>query len=77
MMPVMDGWAFCDLRGKSRRLSEIPVVAISAMAISEANRPNGIDAFLAKPIDLENFAWLAVRMAGRTSLNDQPAGPLH
>jgi CheY-like chemotaxis protein len=68
MMPVMDGWAFCDSRGRSRTLSEIPVIAISAVEISESNRPAGVDAFLAKPIDMDKFAWLAVRMAGRKNL---------
>jgi CheY-like chemotaxis protein len=66
-MPVMDGWAFCDSRGKNRVLREIPVIAISAADMSEANRPAGVDAFLAKPIDVEKFAGLAARVAGRRS----------
>lgn len=65
MMPVMDGWAFCDRRQKDRELSEIPVIALSAAEIPVANRPAGIDAFLEKPIDLESFARLALRLAGR------------
>jgi len=77
MMPVMDGWAFCHRRGKSRFLREIPVVAISAADISESDRPNGVDAFLAKPIDVDKFAWLAVRMSGRKSLHARPIGLLH
>jgi len=64
-MPVMDGWAFCESRKKSRTLSEIPVIAISAAEISDANRPPGVDAFLPKPIDVELFARLAARIAGR------------
>ena len=64
-MPVMDGWQFCESREKSASLSEIPVIAISAAEISEANRPHGVDAFLAKPIDVEMFARLAARIAGR------------
>jgi CheY-like chemotaxis protein len=65
MMPVMDGWAFCDRRGSDQALREIPVIAISAVEISDANRPRGIDAFLTKPIDLQTFARLALRLAGR------------
>jgi CheY-like chemotaxis protein len=65
MMPVMDGWAFCDRRGRNQVLREIPVIAISAIEISDANRPDGIDAFLTKPIDLQIFARLALRLAGR------------
>jgi CheY-like chemotaxis protein len=65
MMPVMDGWAFCDNREKSPTLSEIPVIAISAVEVAESDRPAGIDAFLAKPIDMDSFARLAHRMARR------------
>jgi CheY-like chemotaxis protein len=77
MMPVMDGWAFCDSRAKSRALREIPVIVISAGEISESNRPAGVDAFLAKPIDVDSFAWLAVRMAGRKSCDARPIDRLH
>ena len=75
MMPVMDGWAFCHIREASKTLREIPVVAITAAPISASNKPVGIDAFLPKPIDVKNFAWLAVRMAGRKSFHD-PEGPV-
>lgn len=77
MMPVMDGWAFCETRRKSRTFSEVPVIAISADDISEASRPAGIDAFLAKPIDLDKFARLADRMAGRRSSRARPVNALH
>ena len=78
MMPVMDGWAFCDSRRKSSALRDIPVIAISAVDLSESNRPTDIDAFLAKPIDVDTFAGLAVRMAGFKSVRDQPTiGRLH
>jgi CheY-like chemotaxis protein len=77
MMPVMDGWAFCDSRGKSRTLRAIPVIAISAAAISESDRPPEIDAFLMKPIDMDQFAGLAVRIAGRAGARDRPSGSLH
>ena len=77
MMPVMDGWAFCDKRRKSRFFSEVPVIAISAVDVSESNRPAGIDAFLAKPIDLEEFARLAMRMSGLVSGRRRPVSVLH
>ena len=77
MMPVMDGWAFCDSRRKSSALRDIPVIAISAVDLSESNRPTDIDAFLAKPIDVDTFAGLAVRMAGFKSVRDQPISRLH
>jgi CheY-like chemotaxis protein len=77
MMPVMDGWAFCNSRWKSRALRQIPVIAISAVELSESNRPTGVDAFLAKPIDVDRFAWLAARMGGRKRLRERPIRCLH
>jgi len=77
MMPVMDGWAFCDTRRKSRTFNEVPVIAISATEISESNRPAGVDAFLAKPIDLARFARLAYRMTGRKTDRPRPDGVMH
>jgi CheY-like chemotaxis protein len=77
MMPVMDGWTFCDSRRKNGALRDIPVIAISAVDLSESNRPPDVDAFLPKPIDVERFAGLALRMAGRRAERDQPTGRLH
>ena len=77
MMPVMDGWAFCDTRRKSRTFNEVPVIALSAAEISELNRPVGIDAFLAKPIDVDKFARLAARLAGRKCDRTRPISVLH
>src|SRR3954454_24020766 len=77
MMPVMDGWAFCDSRGKNRALREIPVIAISAADLPESERPPAIDAFLMKPIDMAQFAGLAVRITGRTSARNLSSTSLH
>jgi CheY-like chemotaxis protein len=77
MMPVMDGWAFCDNRQKSRTFSDVPVIAISATDISDSNRPTGVDAVVEKPIDADKFARLAVRMAGRKIARDRSRGVLH
>jgi CheY-like chemotaxis protein len=76
-MPVMDGWAFCETRRKNRLFSEVPVIAISAGEISESDRPAGIDAFLAKPIDLERFAQLAIRVSGRRRSRERSSSVLH
>ena len=77
MMPVMDGWAFCRSRWKSRTLREIPVILISAVDMAESNRPTGIDAFLPKPIDVNRFSRLAERMAGRQRIQVRPADAVH
>jgi CheY-like chemotaxis protein len=76
-MPVMDGWAFCDTRRTNRKFSEVPVIAISAVEIAESNRPIGIDAFLSKPIDLDKFAQLAIRMSGRRRTRARRNSVLH
>jgi two-component system, chemotaxis family, chemotaxis protein CheY len=68
MMPVMDGWTFCEIRRRNGRLREIPVVALSALPITESNRPDGINAFLAKPIDVNDLTWIALRLTGRKNL---------
>jgi CheY-like chemotaxis protein len=77
MMPIMDGWAFCRSRWRSKTLREIPVILISAVDMSESNRPTGIDAFMPKPIDADKFALLAARMTGRRRSHDRPIGVLH
>jgi len=76
-MPIMDGWAFCDMRRRFRRFREVSVIAISAAEISESNRPTGIDAFLSKPIDLDRFAQLVGGMSGRRRSHSLPIGVLH
>jgi CheY-like chemotaxis protein len=77
MMPIMDGWAFCRSRWKSRTLREIPVILLSAVDMSESNRPTGIDAFLPKPIDVNTFSRLAARMAGRRRLQAPVVDVVH
>jgi CheY-like chemotaxis protein len=77
MMPIMDGWAFCRSRWKSRTLREIPVILISAVDMSQSNRPTGIDAFLPKPIDADTFTRLAARLAGRRPSQARPSGLPH
>jgi len=77
MMPVMDGWTFCSTRRKSRAFREIPVIALSALEVSESERPVGVDAFLPKPIDLDQFARLAARLSGRAASRPRQLRLLH
>jgi len=77
MMPVMDGWAFCDVHRRNPTFSDVPVIAISAVEISASDRPVDIDAFLEKPIDVDKFARLAFRMSCRKGLVVPPSGLLH
>ena len=73
----MDGWAFCRSRWRSQALREIPVILISAVDLSDTNQPTGVDALLPKPIDVDRFAQLAARMAGRTSAHARSTRALH
>ena len=53
-LPVMDGWAACRLAREDERISDIPIIALTAHA-TEADRLNaldvGCDDFATKPVD--------------------------
>lgn len=53
MMPVMDGWAFCEEREKDPALAAIPVVTVSAVPRQDP-RNSGVRAVahLRKPLDI-------------------------
>lgn len=57
MMPVMDGWAFRMAQLEDPRLARIPVLVVSAGQLreGEALAALGVDAFLAKPFELDRF----------------------
>jgi len=52
MMPIMDGWRFCEERGMDAVLAAIPVVVISASLNIHAP-PAGAQLFLPKPVTSE------------------------
>jgi CheY-like chemotaxis protein len=53
MMPVMDGWAFCQEREKDPALAAIPIVVVSAVAPHDARNAcvRAVE-HLAKPLDV-------------------------
>jgi CheY-like chemotaxis protein len=52
MMPVMNGWEFCDLQRADAVLARIPVVVISASgALPEAVLGKGAIDYVPKPFD--------------------------
>ncbi|HET6283330.1 MAG TPA: response regulator [Polyangia bacterium] len=69
MMPVLDGWAFCQLRQGIQSLMEIPVVAVSAGSVLGSREPLRVDATLAKPFDPDELAWLVTRVARRRDIH--------
>ncbi len=62
MMPLMNGWEFRDAQKRDPRVSEIPVIVISAATVRD---PIDADAFLAKPFDLTLLLDLVARHARR------------
>ncbi len=57
MMPVMDGWTFRAHQRSDPRLAAIPVMVVSAIDARPSRRGAelDVDAFLAKPFELERF----------------------
>jgi len=53
MMPVMDGWTFCQEKGKDPALEAIPVVVVSAVARQDPRNAcvQAVDHLL-KPVDI-------------------------
>jgi DNA-binding response OmpR family regulator len=68
MMPVMDGWRLRRAMLEEPELAEIPVIVLSALGDRDS-RHLGVEASLAKPIDLRRLLALV-----RLYLRGQPPG---
>lgn len=65
MMPVMDGAQFCLERSKHEKLSEIPVIIMSADANLKVRESElHAKAFLKKPLDIDTLVETVKRVAG-------------
>lgn len=62
MMPVMNGYEFLLARARDPRLSEIPVVVVSAFA--DGAKLESAQAFLDKPIDFDRLSPLIRKYCG-------------
>jgi CheY-like chemotaxis protein len=51
MMPIMNGWEFCQYRDQSTVLKKVPVIVITAR--QSIDRPIGVSEILLKPFDPE------------------------
>lgn len=80
VMPVMDGFEFCEKLKADGRLSDIPVVFITAQKGDKESRIHalevGADAFLAKPIDENELiaqirAMLKIKSANTEKRNEK------
>ncbi len=54
MMPVMNGWQFREEQQRDPRLAAIPVVIVTALAVSHP-QALGADAVLTKPLDFDRL----------------------
>ncbi|HEX2657998.1 MAG TPA: response regulator [Polyangia bacterium] len=57
LMPVMNGWVFCERVRQDPQLSKIPIVAMSGAASRDPQSPYYIDveAFVTKPVHMESL----------------------
>jgi len=61
LMPTMSGEEFLEVRKADLRLSEIPVVMLSAWGNSAAGKPLEVDEYVAKPYDPDRLLSLVRR----------------
>jgi CheY-like chemotaxis protein len=72
MMPVLDGWGFRSAQLADPRLSEIPVIVLTAHAsIEETARTLGATGFLRKPVRLDPLLdAIRLHAASQPAAND-------
>ena len=54
MMPVLDGWSFLEERSRDARLSEIPVVVVTAVSDDKLKEVSA-DGVIKKPFDFKEL----------------------
>lgn len=70
LMPVMNGWQFCEQRKRDPRLAGIPIIAMSAAVSKDPWSPYylEVDDFVAKPVELDD---LVGKLAAFTNKNGE------
>lgn len=65
LMPVMNGWQFCEQRKKDPRLAHIPIIAMSAAVSKDPWSPYylEVDDFVAKPVELDDLVGKLAALA--------------
>lgn len=68
LMPVMNGWQFCEERKRDPRWAEIPIIAMSAAVSKDPWSPYylDVDDFVAKPVEIDD---LLAKLAAVTDRN--------
>ena len=69
LMPVMNGWQFCELKGQDPALAGIPIIAMSAAVSNDPHSPYyiAVDDFIAKPVQLDELLESLHRQLARRS----------
>jgi CheY-like chemotaxis protein len=57
LMPVLNGWQFCQTKNENPATASIPVIAMSAAVSKDPRSPYYIDVddFIAKPVELDEL----------------------
>lgn len=66
MMPVLDGWTFCEIRAADPALAAVPVVVITGAGTEAAVRPpvGPIERVFDKPFEVEALLAIVARRCG-------------
>ena len=68
MMPIMNGWEFCQYRDRSTVLKKVPVIVITAR--QSIDRPIGVSEILLKPFDPQALEDAIGRALARPPASD-------
>jgi CheY-like chemotaxis protein len=71
LMPVMNGWQFCQAKKDDRAVADIPVIAMSAAASKDPASPYYIDVddFIPKPLEIDDLLAKLDTLAARAPGN--------
>ena len=75
LMPVLNGWQFCQTKNENPLTAPIPVIAMSAAVSKDPKSPYFIDVddFIAKPVELDELLTKISGCLARIAL-DGPNG---
>ena len=77
LMPVLNGWQFCQSKNENPATAAIPVIAMSAAVSKDPRSPYYIevDDFIAKPVDLDELLRKIAGCVPRGPAPRLPVGP--
>ena len=68
MMPVMNGWEFCEYRAATTALARVPVIVITARR--SVTPPPGVNDMLLKPFDADELYGAITRVLAASPVTD-------